>query len=351
MEVPSIFLDKILREAAQKKARSVYLTVSSYPILRVKNELITFEEEVINREKIEKIIQSFLSQEELEKLKKDKELIVVKNFLSDYRFRVNIFYQKNYPSVTFHYISREQKNLKNLGLPPAFSDLIQYNSGLLVLTGPNNSGKTTTAASVIEEVNKQKKNYIVTLEKPIEYIYVNKKSIINQREIGRDVQSYEEGLLNCLEEDVDLVYLGELREEFEKAVPFLMELAAGNCLVILEMDTEHSVRAIEKILSALRKQRPQEAATYFLADVLIGILAQKLIPNKKNELSLAIELLIVNTPVKSLIRENNIYQINNIIQNHMSEGMVNMSKSIRDLIADGAVDEEEVKRWNFDMQI
>ncbi len=351
MEIPSIFLNNILREGAKKRARSIYFTVGSAPVLRIKNNLISFEDEILNKDQLDKIIQSFLNKEELDELNKNKEIIVVKSFLDDYRFRVNIFYQKSSPSITFHLISQEVKDLIDLGLPQAFQKLVSYNSGLLVLTGPNNSGKTTTATSIIEKINKEENKYIVTLERPVEYIFSNKRSLINQRQLGRDVNTYEEGLLNCLEEDVDVVYVGELREEFEVAIPYIMELAAGNCLVILEMDTEYSVRAVEKILSALQKYRNKEAASYFLADVLIGVLAQKLIRNKEQGLSLALELLLVNTPIKSLIRENNIYQINNIIQNHMSEGMVNMSKSVMNLINDGLVDPIEVEKLNFSTEL
>ena len=351
MEVPSIFLNNILREGAKKKARSIYLTVGSAPVLRIKNNLISFKEEILNEDQLDKVIQSFLNKEERDELIKNKEIVVVKSFLDNYRFRINIFYQKSFPSITFHLISQEVKNLSDLGLPRPFQELLNYNSGLLVLTGPNNSGKTTTVTSVIEKINKEEDKYIITLERPIEYIFSNKKSIVNQRQLGVDVNTYEEGLLNCLEEDVDVVYVGELREEFESAIPYVMELAAGNCLVILEMDTEYSVRAIEKILSALQKSRNKEAASYFLADVLIGVLSQKLIKNKEQGLSLALELLLVNTAVKSLIRENNIYQINNIIQNHMSEGMINMSKSVANLINDGLVDPIEVEKLNFSTEV
>src|SRR6056297_183058 len=259
MGASSIFLDKILREAAKKNARSVYLTVSSYPVLRVENSLTPLEEEgVLDQKKINSVIESFLNREEWEKLKKEKELITVKNIFGDCNFRVNIFYQRGFPSVSFHYISPKIKDLKDLDLPSNFTKLIEYNSGLLIITGPNNSGKTSTIANIIREINQNRKKYIVSLENLVERQFVNEKSIINQREVGRDVKSYEEGLLNCLEEDVDLVYVGEMREEFDSAVPFLLELAAGNCLVIMEMDAEYSVRAIEKILSALQKSRSRE---------------------------------------------------------------------------------------------
>lgn len=351
MEVPSIFLNKLLREAAKKGARSIYLTVGSPPVLRVKDSLIDFSEDILDKQRIEQVIQSFLSDDEKERLKKEKELIVVKSFLDDYRFRINIFYSKGSPSVSFHYISNQIKDLKSLGLPGAFYNIINYKSGLLILSGPNNSGKTSTAASVVEEVNKKDKRYIVTLEKPIESLFSNKKSIINQREVGSDLNSFKEGLLNCLEEDVDLVYIGEMRDEFDEALPYILELAAGNCFVILEMDTEDSVRTAEKMIGALSKTRLKEAASHFIADVLLGILSQKLIPNKENEYALAYEFLLVNTAVESLIRDNKIYQIDNIIQNYMDTGMISMERSVRNLYNDGIISDKEIGRLNMDLEV
>lgn len=351
MEVPSIFLNKLLREAAKKSARSIYLSVGSAPVLRVKDSLVTFEESVLDKQKIEQIIQSFLTKEEMEELKKEKELIVVKNFLDDFRFRINIFYVRGAPSVSFHFISNQIRDIDSLDLPENFYKLLDYKSGLLVVTGPNNSGKTSTAASIVEKINKNKKKYIVTLEKPVESLFVNKKSIVNQREVGTDVKSFKEGLLNCLEEDVDLVYIGEMREDFDEAISYIAELAAGNCFVVLEMDSEDSVRALEKILNSLKKTRIKEAASHFLADVMVGVLAQKLISNKDNDYSLAYEFLYVNTAVKSLIRDNKIYQIDNMIQNYMDSGMISMERSVRNLYDDGMISENEIKKLNLDLDL
>lgn len=352
MEMSSIFLNKILSEVASQEAAGVHLAVGSAPMLRQGDKLFPIgEEEILTEDKINKLLEDFLSSEELEQLKKEKELITVKNFFNKFRFRVNIFYQKNYPTLAFHYISEDIPNLDNLSLPDLSKKVIRFSAGLVIVTGPNNSGKTTTAVSMIEKINQEERRYVVTLERPVERLFVNKKSIVNQREVGRDVKSYKDGLLNCLEEDVDVVYVGGIKEEFASNLQLLLDLAAGNCLVILEMDTKNSVRTIEKILNVMQKSKSLESSCYMLADTLLAIFSQKLIPNKEEGLSLALEVLLVNTSVKSIIRDNKIYQLESVMQNFEEEGMISMTKSIKELVRQGKIKEEEVQKLNLDIEV
>ncbi|MDD5295169.1 MAG: ATPase, T2SS/T4P/T4SS family, partial [Patescibacteria group bacterium] len=215
---------------------------------------------------------------------------------------------------------------------------------LLIVAGPNDSGKTSTAAAFIEDINKREKRYIITLEDPIEYLFINKKSIIEQRQIGRDVKSYVAGLKHCLDEDVDLVFIDEIKKEFVAALPFILQLAAGNSLVVLEMNAANSIRVIEKILDAAKTTISPEAARFSLADVLVGIVTQKLIPRLGGGLVLASEILIVNSAVKSLIREGKIYQIESIIQTSREEGMISIEKAVEELVKRGEVSPEEARK-------
>jgi twitching motility protein PilT len=185
------------------------------------------------------------------------------------------------------------------------------------------------------------RKYIATIEDPIEKIFVNKKCLINQRQVGRDVNNFFDGLRHCLEEDIDVVYVDEIRVDFELALPYILELASGNTLVILEVNAESSIRALEKILNVSCRNLSNESVHFMMADVLFGVVAQRLIPNRENGLSLAVEVLLPSFAVKSLIREGNIYQLENIIQNSSEEGMVSMEKSLRDLVMSGQVDNRE----------
>lgn len=341
-------MNKILSDSAKKGASSLHLSVGSAPIARIKGKIVLMEEEgIMQTDTINQIINSFLEKDELAELEKNRELITVKVFGSSFRFRVNIFYQKNLPSLSFNYVSGVIRNLEDYKFPQQFKDLINFDSGLLIVAGSNDSGKTSTAAALIEEINKNKRKYIITIEKPIEYMFINKKSIIEQRQVGKDTLSYGLGIDHCLEEDVDLVYISEPKKEFKDIILNILELAAGNSLVILEMNADNSIWVIEKIINMASGKISAEAVRYSLADVLIGVAVQKLIPSVGGGLALAFETLVSNSATKSLIREGRIYQLESIIQTSRGEGMVSMKKSVDDLIKSGEIQPEEGKRLNL----
>jgi twitching motility protein PilT len=342
MESPVEFFKKLLLESAKKNASGLHLSVGSAPLFRIYGRLAGGDtKDILKKEDLEKIIHSFLSEEELASLEVKRELQIVKDFGENFRFRVNVFYQKDSPSISLAYISAEISALDNLGFPNAFTKNFLHASGLLIVAGPPASGKTSTIASLVERVNKEISHYIITVEDPIEKVFINKKSLIDQRQVGRDVNSFLDGLKHCLEEDIDMVYLDEIREDFEQALPLILELASGNTLVILEMNAENSIRALEKILNVNCRNLSKESIRFMLADVLFGVVAQKLIPNRDGGLSLALEVLLSNFAVKSLIREGNIYQLESVIQNSAEEGMLSMEKSIKDLVMSGEVDRQE----------
>ncbi len=345
MEVPSIFLNRLLTEAAKRGASDLHLTVGSQPMVRVDNQLESLTaEEIITSELGGKIIEQLVEQEELVRLKKEKGIVFVKNLAGNFRFRINIFYQKDLPALSFHYIPGAIKTLADLKLPNVFNNFLKANSGLLIIAGPFGSGKTTTIAGLIEEINMQQSKHIITLENPIEFLFIPKKSIIEQRQVGRDVKSISDGLKYCLEQDVDLVYANEINNtaDFADALPLILELAAGNCLVILEINADTSIRVLEKIINSLEKKMPLEAARYNLADNLIGIVAQKLLAKRGGGLAVAAEVLLNNSAVKSLIREGKIYQLENIMQTSRQEGMINLDRAITDLVNAGEVRGEEI---------
>ena len=343
MDSPIDFFKGLLLDMAKKNASSLHLVIGSSPLLRVNGRFITQSEElVVKKEDMDKIIHSFLTENELRVLEDKREIVLVKDFGENFRFRINVFYQKDNPSLSLNYISEGIVDLEKIGLPLNFKKSLERAVGLLLVAGPPSSGKTTTISSIIERINHDQRKYILTLENPTEKIFVNKKSIVVQRQIGKDVNSFVGGLKHCLDEDVDVVYIDEIREDFEVALPYILELASGNTLVILEVNAENSIRALEKILNVSCKNLSKESVHYMLADVLYGVIAQKLIPNRENGLSLAVEVLVSNFAVKSLVREGSIYQLETVIQNSGEEGMVSMEKSIKDLLMSGEIDRQDV---------
>ena len=341
MEIPSIFLNRILAKTAKDKASTMILTVGSLPAFRVDNHLHIMEDEsMLTVEIIEKLIGFILDADEKKLLADEKEVVVVKIFGGDFRFRVNVFYQKGLPALSFHYIPAVPKKLTDLRFPEILNNLIMCRSGLIIIAGSKFSGKTTIAASIIEEVNINKRRHIATIEDPIEYLFVNKRSIIEQRQVGRDVKSVVKGLHHCLEEDVDIVYLGEIRKELAEVLPLIFELASGNSLVVLEINSNSAVRTVEKILNSFDNNQT-ESARYNLADVLVGITVHKLVNRVGGGIILVSEVLLANAAVKSLIREGKIYQLESVMQTSRREGMISMDKAIEELIEAGEIKPEE----------
>lgn len=342
MEVPLIFLNKILTEAAKKNSSDLHFTAGSLPMMRIDGKLAAMEtENIITGGLLDKIIAAIFEKDEYEKLQEEKEITSVKDLAGNFRFRVNACYQKNQPSLSFHYISGVIKNLADLELPGEIKNFNSLNSGLLVVTGAYGSGKTATAASFIEDINKNNKKHLITIEDPIETLFTCKKSIIEQRQINRDVKTVEKGLGYCLSEDVDMAYIGNTREDLSLAMPSILELASGNCLVILEMNMDTSIKAVEKIINLAEKRLGSEAARYGLADVLFGVVAQKLLPKYGGGMVMAYEILLANSAVKSLLREGKIYQLENVIQISRREGMISMEKCIEELINEGKINRQD----------
>jgi twitching motility protein PilT len=343
MDSPVEFFKKLLLGLAKKNASGLHLSAGSAPLQRIYGRLSESDsEEILTKDDLEKIIRSFLSEEELAILTEKKEILFVRDFGDNFRFRVNVFFQKDSPALSLSYISEEITDFDSLGFPPAFKKNLLNASGLLLIAGPAASGKTSTIASIIEKINKEKRKYIITLEDPIEKLFVNKKSLIDQRQVGRDVNSFLDGLKHCLDEDVDAVYIDEIRVDFGLVLPYILELASGNTLVILEINAESSARALEKILNTNCQNLSKESVHLMTADVLFGVVVQRLLPNRESSFSLASEVLLSNFAVKSLIREDKIHQLEGIIQNSAEEGMISMEKSIKELVLSGQVDRKEV---------
>jgi len=343
METASFYLGKVLAEMLKRNASSMHLSVGNLPTLKIDHRIVPLEgEDIVNTEMIQKIIDLYLDEKEKEKLSQKKALIAVKTLMNKYRFKVGIFYQRNMPSVSFHYIADKVVELQEIGLPSQFMQILNVSSGLIVVAGPFSSGKTTTSVSIIEEFNKQKEKHIITLEDPIEYLFYSKKCVIEQREIGIDVLSVKDGLSYSLNEDVGLVYIGENKDDMSDYMPLAMELASGNSLVILEMNSQNTLGALEKVLNGLEKTYSREASQHMLADVLFATLVQKLIPRRGGGMVMACEIIMATPPIRSLIRDGKMLQMDSVVITSRKDGMISMKKSLEELVQRGEVRPEDL---------
>jgi len=343
MEVVSIFLNRILLAGKKKRVASLHLSAGQVPIVRIHNKLEELEgEDKVENDLLMGIIKSILLEDELAVLGEKKEVVISRDLAGELRFRINIFKQKSSYAISFYYVNKKVKTIKEIKLPDIISRIINQRSGLLVVAGSYGAGKTTTCGALVEEINTRRGGHIVTIEDPIENIFVRQKSLIEQRQIGRDVRTFDDALKYCLRDDVDTVYLSEIRNNFTHAFPLLVELASGNSLVILEINAPSSIQVIEKLINALESKYNEEAARFMLADTLLAVVVQRSFFKKSTGKAMAYEVMINNSAIQSLIREGRFFQLDNIIQTSRKEGMISMSKSIDDLIDSGIINEEDI---------
>ncbi len=330
-----VTLDRILTFVAEHKASDLHLSVGNPPILRVDRGLVTLSDEpVLTEDFMEELSSSFLDEPQKEILKRDKEIVVAKTFKEKFRFKIHIFFQKNYLSASLRFIPSQVKLPQELGLPPVVNKFMGLKKGLIIIAGTYGSGRSSTAASLIETINQERSAYIVTIEKPIEYIFTNAKSVIEQREVPRDAVSFTKALEAVSEEDADVVYVSTL--EGQEVISEIIEVAESGHLVMVISDTPSAFKTLEKIITSF-SEAERERIRGSLADNLEGIISQRLLPRVGGGQILATEILVPTEASRLAIREGTLNQIDNILFTSREEGMVSLDRSLADLVSKGEI--------------
>jgi len=330
---------RILSTVAEYKASDLHLTVSNPPILRVDTKLVPLEKEsVVTPDFVEAALSTLLNDEQKNILEKEKEIVFAYSLEDRARFRVTIFYQKGYPSISFHYIDEKIKTLKELGLPPVVERFTRVKKGLVIMSGPLGSGRTATLVSIINTINNARSEYILTIENPIEYLFVNNKSIIEQREVGRDTPSMADGLKTVMQEDVDVVMVSDLNSA--EVIKEVMNIADSGRVVYASINADSVVKSIEKMVNLFSPDEQKQIKSS-LADNLEGVVCQRLLPRVGGGRIVVAEVLVPTEPVRNVIKEGVYYQVNNIIQTSREEGMVSLDKLLAELVKTGEILIEE----------
>lgn len=349
-----IVLDKILSTGAEYKASDFHLTVGNPPILRVDGKLIPLTNEpVITPDFMKSVVDSLLDDNQKKILEEQKEIVLAYTMPNKSRFKISIFFQKGYLAASLRLINPKIKTLKELGLPAVIDQFARLEKGLVIITGPFGSGRTATLAAILNEINRTRAEHIITIEKPIEYVYTNNKSIIEQREVGKDTRSFAQALNTASHEDVDVIYVSEMEEE--ETVEAVLNVAESSRLVITSMNTDSVFRTIEKILAFFPEER-QEQARMQLAGVIEGIISQRLLPRVGGGRIAVAEVIVPNDAIRAVIREGALYQINNILQTSREEGMISLDHSLAELVRTGEILMDEAlanahDKQNFKMMV
>lgn len=331
----NLLIKEILIESIKSNAFDIHFSVGNYPLIRVINNNLMFLEDkgIINQDFIEQMVSSMLTAKQKAILEKEKEIIFSYNFDKNLRFKVNIFYQKGFLSVTLRYIKSQIPSLEDLGLAD-LKFLSKLQRGLVVISGPFGSGRSSTAASLINEINKISKKYIITVEQPIEFIFVNDKSIIEQREVGKDANSFYNALTYFQEEGGDVLFVDRMNDP--KIIPLILEIATSS--LVFTIVTANSAQAVISLIVDSFQSFDQERIRDMLANSLKAVICQKMIPKISGGVKVIYEYLPVNESVKATIQSGNLKQIDNIINTSKKIGMISLEQSLALAVKNGEIE-------------
>lgn len=341
-------VDKILGITAEQKASDLHLSVGTPPIIRLNGRLIALENEaVVTKEFLQEFAELILDDGQKKILHEKKEVVLAYQYQKQARFRINIFYQKGVPSIYFRLIGDRIIPLNQLGLPASLEKLAQLKKGLILISGPFGSGKSATAASLIDHINKTRSAYILTVEQPIEHIFANQKSMIEQREVGRDTISFEQALGAITQEDVDILFISELPTK--EVVKAAVNIASLDRLVIASLEADNIIKTIESIIHKFPSNEQRQIREK-LSSSLAGVVCQRLIPRQGGGVIAIAEIMLTTPPIQSLIKEGSLYQISNIIQTSRAEGMVSLDWSLAELVKTNQINLEDALNNSSDPQ-
>lgn len=328
-----------------KDASDIHINVGVPITLRVDGKLFSMPEtEIISPAKSKELITAIAGEELMTLLKQKKEVDFSFGY-KEMRYRVNIFYQKGYESASLRLIPNKIRDFKELGMPPILEKFTEQSQGFVIIAGPTGSGKSTTLAALIDRINSEKRSHIITIEDPIEYVFSHKKSIVSQRELGQDTNTFSRALRSALREDPDVVLVGEMRDL--ETIDAALTMAETGHLVFTTLHTNSAAQTADRIVSVFPPHQQQQIRSQ-LASVLLGVVSQRLIPRVNGGRVLAAEIMIANSAIRSLIRENKIHQIPNIIQTSASEGMISLDKVLAELVSRGEITLEDALTWSID---
>lgn len=331
----TITLNRILSTAASWRASDLHFIVGSAPILRVDGRLVTLEDEQpVSPDFMDDIVAILLTDEQRQALATNKEIAVAYSFNPQIRFKVSAYYQRGSLAVTLHFIGTTVKRVAELGLPEAANQLATLTHGLVLVTGPYGSGRTTTMNALINEINQARSANIVSIEQPIEHLFINNKSIIEQREIGRDALSVEQALTTASREDVDVIVVSEAAGR--GVIGGMLDAAESSRLVISTMNTDSVLSTIEKIINTFPADEVPKARVQ-LSNVLAGIISQRLLPKIGGGLVPVAEVMIPTAPIRAVIRDGALFQLQNVLLTARDAGMISMDQSLVGLVREGTI--------------
>ena len=337
-------INGIIKQAVAQNASDIHLTAGSAPVYRING--------VLQKQELPPVTEVMLWQFAKEHGGADlKENSGELDFACDFkicRLRVNIYRHSGKTAVAIRLIKNEMPALKALNVPPAVEAFAGLRSGLVLLTGPTGSGKSTTLAALVEQINQNRAVHIITLEDPVEYKFTEAQALIHQREVGSDTGSFASGLRAALREDPDVIMVGELRDA--ETIAIAVTAAETGHLVLATLHTRDAVSALARMVDVFPADKQQQIRMQ-IADTLQGVIAQQLVPDNNGGRTAAFEVLTVPPAVRSLIRDNKAYQLASYLQGGRQQGMQCMDYALADLVRRGVITRQTAEQYAFDIEL
>lgn len=340
-------IEILLEEVVKKKASDLHLQVGLPPMLRVDGSLVAVSgADPLTEESVETLVFAILDEDQKQILLKDKEFDFSFAFGDLGRFRVNAFHERGNLAAALRLIPNEILTIEQLGLPPIVTKFADYPRGLVLVTGPTGSGKSTSLAALVHKINMERSTHIITIEDPIEYTHKSKKSVIVQREVHYDTYSFSAALRSALREDPDVVLIGEMRDL--ETIASAITIAETGHLVFATLHTNSAAQSIDRMIDVFPPhQQPQIRAQ--LSNILMAICSQRLVPAIGGGRIAAAEILVATPAVRNIIREGKSHQLDAVIQTGAEFGMQSMDKTLVSLIHAGTISYDEARNVAVDI--
>ncbi|HEY4505033.1 MAG TPA: PilT/PilU family type 4a pilus ATPase [Candidatus Paceibacterota bacterium] len=339
-------LDQLVETVAREGASDLHLSVGHQPMIRVSGvlmPLVKFPE--LKQEDTTGLLFEMLSSENKKIFLETKDLDFAYTTNAGIRFRGNSFYQMGFVSVALRLILKKIRSLNELNLPPILEEITHRKQGFFLVVGPVGQGKSTTLAAMIDLINRERAEHIITIEDPIEYVYPNGKSIIDQREIRFDTNDFQSALKSMFRQDVNVAMIGEMRNQ--ETIAIAVTAAETGHLIFSTLHTNNASQTIDRIIDSFPGSQQAQIKVQ-LAGSLIGVFSQRLLPKVSGGLVPAYELLLNNSAVSNLIREGRTHEINMVLETSAEVGMINMNHSIAELVRSGEIGTEDAFRYTLD---
>ena len=338
-----MLIEELLESAVSKGASDIHISANLPPVFRIDGKLVRTNTEALTAENVESLVFPILNNEQRRKLEQDWELDLSYGIHGVGRFRVNIYKNNGTYAAAFRTINTQVPSFETLGLPPVVRKITEKPRGLILVTGPTGSGKSTTLASMIDYINEKRNEHILTIEDPVEFVHQSKKSVVHQRELGQDTRSFANALKSALREDPDIILVGELRDL--ETISLAITAAETGHLVMGTLHTSSASQTIDRIIDVF-PQGQQQQIRIMLSNSLCAVFSQTLLPRltetgEKKGRCMAQEIMVVNGAIANLIREGKTSQMYSAIQTGAQHGMQTLETALANLYKKNLISAED----------